>query len=235
MKEILNFPVSFLKIDKDCSWRGNPWSDLRCWLNGVLDFVIFQNYKLDYYDRLKYQQAARDFSVSSANYDSSYNNGLKMSSLKKSGVAYTRMSLTVFCDFFNNKKSQDDVANLLAYLALNSIIGDLNDYSRTNFAMMFARMSGFNSPKDKGFKMPKEVSYYDKEYRRNKLINSLRLDWGLHYYAARGIRGFYVSFKDLEVIVRAAEQHRRSRRLKEIRDETAAIRSQVLKEFHSRP
>lgn len=233
-KDILNFPIALLKVDGK---HRDAWHDLKGWLDDVLNFVIYQNYKQEKYNAEAYRKAAEDFNIEFVNIKAAYDNGRKLSQYRNGRDVYTRMNLTTFWDFYTNEKTEYDVACLLAYLALCSIIGNLNDvnYSRTNFAMMFARMSGYKSPKEAGCTISENVKYYDVEYRRNKLINTLRLDWGLNYYAARGIRGFYVSFDSLEIIVKEAEQRRRSRRLKEINRATTAIRQKVLKELNSPP
>lgn len=233
-KDILNFPIALLKVD---NLHRDPWRDIAGWLDDVADFAIYQNYKQNKYNAAAYQKAADDFNIKLNNLKQSYDNGCKLSQYRNGRDVYTRMNLTTFWDFYKNKKTNYEIACLLAYLALCSIIGNLNDinYSRTNFSMMFARMSGYKSPKETGYTISENVKYYDVEYRRNKLINTLRLDWGLCYYAARGIRGFYVSFDGLEIIVRAAEQRRKSRRLKELEKETVAIRQKVLRELNSPP
>ena len=65
------------------------------------------------------------------------------------------------------------------------------------------------------------------EYKRNKIINKLQLDWGLKYYS-RYTRGFYFSFKmSLEKLITIAESKRQSTRLKELKDKKKEILKKI--------
>jgi hypothetical protein len=118
----------------------------------------------------------------------------------------------------------------MAFLALRSIIGH-KEYARTNFDLMFARMSGHNSTKE-AKKLPDGLQPYQKEYRRNKVINALKKDWHLSYYSAIGIRGFYVSF-DMSYfdLCKIAESKRTSSIMKAIKEGEKKAKAEVLKEL----
>lgn len=133
-------------------------------------------------------------------------------------------------DFYENKKTEFEIVCLMAFLALRSIIGH-KKYARTNFDLMFARMSGHNSTKEAEV-LPNVLQPYQKEYRRNKVINALKKDWHLSYYSAIGIRGFYVSFDmSYSDLCKIAESKRPSSIMKAIKEDEKKAKAKVLKEL----
>lgn len=139
-------------------------------------------------------------------------------------------------EFRNNDKSETDIVEFVAYIALRSIIGQ-KQYCKTNKLLMFARMFGFASIKDQNInllnKTQKRIFHrYQERYQFEKLMESLQVNWHLKYYSHYN-RGFYISTDlNLEELVLIAEKQKRSNKNRKLKDKKKMAREKALSELY---
>jgi hypothetical protein len=104
------------------------------------------------------------------------------------------LSVKLLFEFRDNEKSEFDIAQLLAYMAIRSILGT-KPYGRTNFKLITARMFGYSSHKaipDKLNPAIKDlICKYSNRYHRDKILQQLKSNWHVVTYS-RNMRGLYV-------------------------------------------
>lgn len=223
----LNFPISILKT---C------WSkDVKQCMNDIMDYAIYrswtksgQTFTNDSYK----DYADKHFGIILGAPKKGFENGKSLYENTLQKTPFAGIDKNVMFDYYKNPKTEFDVLCLAAELALHSIIGE-KPYIKTNFDMMAARMAGYNSH-DRKVKYPTLIEQYmTKQYWRQKIIDDLMFQWNLSYYSARGIRGFYVSFRlNDETLIRTAELKRRSRITKELKKKMAETRRRVLEDLN---
>ena len=171
------------------------------------------------------EQASDKFSVNlNGGVDEKMNRGYELLKRYEKENVYTGISLKVFWDFYDNYKSEDEWHCLIMYLALRSIIGS-RPYCKTTNDFLFARMLG----KKNIAEYKKMVPIQWTRYKRDKVINDLRLGWNLKYYA-RGVHGFFFSFRtSLEEIILVAEKRKRNNKLELLKNKEKAILDEILK------
>lgn len=224
----LNFPISILKT---C------WSEdvTRC-MDDIIDYAIYRSWAESgqTFTSESYKEfASKHFEIILGdNPQRDFNNGKSLYENTPQNTPFAGIDKKVMFDYYKNPKTKFEVLCLAAELALHSIIGN-KSFAKTNYELMAARMAGHNKP-DIDIKYPTLIEYYMfKDYWRQKIIDELKWKWHLSYYSARGIRGFYVSFKlDKETLARTAEQKRRSHIMKELKKEEAEIRRRVLDDLN---
>lgn len=99
-------------------------------------------------------------------------------------------------DFYKNEKSDFDIICLAAFLGTRSIIGK-KPYTKTNKAMIHARMFGYASPKDLPKKLDALQNKYKVRWHMDKVLQELEMNWYLRTISNH-VRGMYVSF-DLSI------------------------------------
>ena len=114
-----------------------------------------------------------------ANYDNTYN-GL-----------FWCISNSMFFDFYNNAKTAEERAGLLAYLATRSIIGQ-RGFAKTNKYFLTSRMACNLKNQNE---LPEEIEKYRIRYHFDKLKTMLFAAYKVAIYSDRTMRGFYVSLK----------------------------------------
>jgi hypothetical protein len=116
--------------------------------------------------------------------------------------------------FRDNDKTENEIAQLLAYIAIRSIIGK-KAYTKTNKPHIIARMFGYSSVKVLLDAESNElVKKYCTRHHYQKILLSLAIDWNVCIYSNR-TRGIYVSIANscsLEKLIEIAEQKKRSKR-----------------------
>lgn len=223
----LNFPISILKT---C------WSEdvTRC-MGDIIDYAIYRSWAESgqTFTSESYKEfASKHFGITLGNPQRVFNNGKSLYENTPQNTPFAGIDRDVMFDYYKTPKREFEVLCLAAELALHSIIGN-KSFAKTNYELMAARMAGHNKP-DIDIKYPTLIEYYMfKDYWRQKIIAELMFRWNLSYYSARGIRGFYVSFKlDYETLVRTAELKRRSRKMKELKKTMDETRRRVLDDLN---
>lgn len=122
-------------------------------------------------------------------------------------------------DYRDNDKTEFEVAQLLAYIAIRSIIGE-KEYAKTNKTHIVCRMFGYSSVKtiDEETLNSDLFKKYSHRYHIDRVLKHLELDWNLCAYSNK-TRGIFVSISKktpLSKLVEIAENKKLSKRLKDL-------------------
>lgn len=140
------------------------------------------------------------------------------------------LNFSIFCDFFNNDKTEFDKICLLAFLGIKSILG-AKTYQKTTNLYLWARMDGKSKAVNEKEELSEEVRKYANEYQTKKIKMALRNSWSLVHYS-RHTRGFYVSFKiTLKQLMLEAEKNRISTKEKQYKEQEKTILKEVLEQL----
>ena len=141
-------------------------------------------------------------------------------------------------EFRDFDKTEFEVMQLLAYIAINSILGK-RESTKTNNAHVLARMLGYSSIKqvpENKTKLEKTIfEKYSHRYHIDKVLRELELNWKLLKYGNR-TRGFYVSLGGktnmdrLAIIAESRKKGERIAALKRQKSEARAKSVQHLKQ-----
>ena len=142
-------------------------------------------------------------------------------SLEHSKVT-TGINLKTFWEYYKMSKTDFEWRCLILFLALKSIISVGNYRKSTNDAL-FSRANGFATIED----YVNSGRFELKEFRRQKVITELELNWNLKYYS-RQVRGFYFSFKlSLRELMQIAESKRTESKKKKLDNEKKNILQEI--------
>jgi len=183
----------------------------------------------------KFKTAAKFFNVKLGGSDQGIKDKLKQGKSLYDSIPTNSpkvgLNISIFWDYYNNEKSDFDIACLAAFLAIKSILG-MKPYCKTTNAYLWARMSGkAKAIKDKN-ELPPEFLKYANEYQTVKIKNVLRESWGLVTYS-RYTRGFFVSFTlNLKALITEAEKRRKSTKEKQYRQFEKDTVKQVLQSLN---
>ena len=134
-------------------------------------------------------------------------------------------------DFRDNPKTEFEQAQLLAFIAINSILGT-KKYTKTNKMLIVSRMFGFASyPKMTEKDLSEIQMKYLKRYHFDKLIQELELNWNICTYSNK-MRGIYVSLKikfPLPELIAIAEKKKPSNRIFELKK----LKADILKNLNN--
>lgn len=250
MSVYFNFPISF----NGMLWKYNNKGELDLrnnvimYTSNIMHFSVYDTWDVAYsgYYEEEYEEFAdfaeyykahtsARFGITFNSPAEAYSNGRRLKENLWGNTPFSGISKDILFDFYKHPESKTKYSVLLlsAHIALHSIIGKRKGFARTNFDLLAARMAGLKTPKDL-CDYPEPIrELFSKEYRRSKLIESLCLYWGLQYYSARGIRGFYVSYSmSFEDLCRTAECNRRSLKTSLRKSDKKAIQQRVLAELH---
>jgi len=135
------------------------------------------------------------------------------------------LNVKMLLNFRDKDKTEFDIAQFMAYMAINSIIGT-KQFAKTNKNHIISRMFGFSSIKTIPPNLSKDVreliNKYSKRYQIDKLLRQLELAWSISTYSYR-MRCLYVGKNvSLEMMALAGESRRpkvKEERLKKDKDE----------------
>ena len=126
--------------------------------------------------------------------------GRKVSSEIKPKEPMVSCKLDLLKNFYKEEKDEYDKIQLVAYLAIRSILGE-KEYVITNKSHILSRMMGYGSKKMIPSELSDEVfQLFDKytiRYHIDKLIVELQLNWNLLTYSNHN-RGIYIALKSEE-------------------------------------
>ena len=220
-----NFPVQMMEgmiTDKDEV------------LNNILYYsLVAHSEKLEHgTPQEKFKAACKYFGVQIGNQSHAIKVGTSLFDSLPVNSPKTGLNKKIFWDFHDQHKEPFDIACLLAFLSLRSGIGYKPLWKGTN-NYLWARMDGkLNSINDISELSP-EIQKYANEYQTRKIINELRLNWGLVYYS-RYTRGFYVSFKlTLEELIYQSELKRQSTKIKEMKMQESEALKKAIARIHT--
>jgi hypothetical protein len=124
------------------------------------------------------------------------------------------IGIHILLHFRDNDKTENEIAQLLAYIGIRSILGQ-KKYMKTNKQHIIARMFGYSSVKVLQDAESNELmKKYSTRYHYEKIIKSLAVEWNVCTYSNR-TRGIFVSIAinfPLVKLIEIAEQKKRSKR-----------------------
>lgn len=201
----LNFPVTILK---------DAFKDIRKTMNYAMRYAGYvHTLKLDHGNNAqKMKDAGEFFNMTWGDDAVAYNEGSRLYSAHPKNTPKVGINKDMAFDFYDNPKTEYEIAVLLAYLALKSIIGN-KPYIRTTNEFMIARMAGYSSVvKDIQDTLPEPLRRHTTRRMLDKIKFDLQMNWNVIIYA-RYVRGFYVSLDNkfnLDKLVFEAEKRRKS-------------------------
>jgi hypothetical protein len=228
-----NFPVTFMQ---------DAFINIRKVMDNVMNYAGYvHTLKLEHGEiEKKIRVAGKYFGgITWGNDRVCYKNGHTLYNSIPVNSPIVGINVNVCFDFYKNHKSLDEIAVLLAYLALKSIIGE-KPYIHTTNEYMIARMGGYVSIKDVPNPLPESLRKYSSRRMLDKIKFELQSSWNVNYYS-RYIRGFYVSIDNpsnpdksytLNKLVLEAEKRRKSNIEKQIKQKTQDSRKKALQELN---
>jgi hypothetical protein len=223
MAEIyLNFPVTLLQ---------NAFANISDVMNNVLRYAGYAHtLNLQFNsDESKMLAAGKFFGITWGNALRAYNEGEDIYNSLPPNLPMTGINKDVLFDFYKNHKTNDEIAVLLAYLAIKSIIGK-KPYDKCTDNYLIARMGGYRKIEDMPDPLPDPLRQYNTVYRKRKIKKALQLDWNVNYYSYH-TRGFYVSIDNkftLDKLVLEAEKRRKATKEKQLKQKKEDARKSAL-------
>lgn len=217
----LNFPVTILQ---------NAFDDIRKVMDDIMNYAGY-SYAIttDHADKSKKMKAAGEkFKIVYYHDGKCFDNGLFLYFKHSENAPKIGINKDMAFDYYKNPKTEYEIAVLLAYLALKSIIGT-KPYIRTSNDFLIARMGGFVAKKDVPDPLPETLAKYATRRMLDKIKFDLQNNWNVNFYS-RYVRGFYVSFDQkftLDKLVFEAEKRRKSNMMAQNKQaiETARIKA----------
>lgn len=101
----------------------------------------------------------------------------------------TGLEVRMFWEYYQEEKTDEEKAILLAFLAIKSILGYKTEYKLGKQEIIFHRMAGHtNTDGD----LPDNIKKHCSRYKFDKIKAELQDHWGIVFYANH-IRGMYIS------------------------------------------
>ena len=142
------------------------------------------------------------------------------------------VSTKLLFEYRDNEKSEFEIAQLAAYIAIHSITGK-KQLAKTNKLHITARMFGFSSiktiPNELTPPIKELISKYSKRYPIDKIITQLELSWHVVTYSHH-MRGLMVgNGASLEMLVLAAESGKQKVKIEKLKTDKIDARNKVLR------
>lgn len=219
--KFLNFPVPLLQ---------DAFRNIPATMNNILNYAGYKHtLKLHGSDSKKMEDAGSYFGIEWGNTLKSYRNGETLYNSIPENSPMAGINRDVCFDFYKNPKTPDEIAVLLAFLAIKSIIG-IKPYCRVTNAYLIARMAGYAKIEDIPHPLPQPLAQYNTRRKLDKIKNELQLNWNVNIYS-RYTRGFYVSIDnkfELNKLVFEAEKRRKSTKEKQLKQRNDEARELAL-------
>ncbi len=198
--DYINFPVQLLN---------GFLIDYRVCLANMLYYAIYTHSvdKLEFEG--SYESAVKYFGCENNNAAKSKQKGEELYNSIPLKSPKVGLKLSTFWDYYKSEKSEFEIACLLGFLAIKSIVQNKAFCKITNLYWL-SRMDGNTGTVEAEYELSDKVRKYALRYRSDKLKEELQDNWDLKYYS-RHTRGFYVSFKlELDQLMYEAEKRRKS-------------------------
>ncbi|MBN9483920.1 MAG: hypothetical protein BGO70_09960 [Bacteroidetes bacterium 43-93] len=185
----------------------------------MLRIICFSCYNLGFSldgrdDLIRTRKAAKYLGVSPGKLDAFVSSGRKMYEEHQFDPK-TSMATTIVWDYRNNEKTEFQLASLLAFAAIRSIL-QVKAHCKTNKSLILARMFGYNTIKAMEAELPCPYrDKYRKRWHMDKLIRELEHNWGLKTFSDH-CRGMYVAFGKVDYKTLARVHEERKIKTKEI-------------------
>lgn len=210
-KQYFNFPIHLLR---------DAFKNIVGMMDNVMDYACYsKSQEYDFgHSQQKMKDAAKFFNITLGNAKRSLENGRTLFHSKPAKSPMTGINKDTCFDFYKNEKTESEIAVLLAYLAIKSVIGQKPYVHLTN-EFLIARMAGYASVKSMPEVLPEPLAGYATRRKLDKIKFELRSTWNVNFYAYR-VRGFYVSIDNqfsLEKLVFEVEKRRKTNIEKKLR------------------
>lgn len=198
----LNFPIVCLQ---------EAFRDIKKVMNDIMAYAGYvHTLKLEYGEDEDLMKAAGHyFGITYGNAYDRYRHGETLFNSIDERTPMAGINKDVLFDFYKNRKTNDEIAVLLAFLAIKSIIGT-KPYIKLTNDFMLARMAGCGSVSDMPIPLPEPLFNYATRRKLDKIKFELQTDWNVNYYSYY-TRGFYVSIDSkfpLDRLVLEAEKRK---------------------------
>lgn len=183
-QKYLNFPVRLL-----C----DAFADIRVVMEKVLNYAGYVHArKLEHGNKTKRMlDAGEYFGIKWGNADFCYGIGEDIFNSLPGNLPHVGINIKMDFDFYKNPKTPDEVAVLLAYLAIKSIIGN-KPYIKLTNDFLIARMAGCATIAELPNPLPLPLADYATRRKLDKIKFELQTAWNVNIYS-RYVRGFYAS------------------------------------------
>ena len=222
-KVFFNFPITLLKP---------AFIDIRQVCNDIMDYAIYMHGKKLIGDPIKrMEDAAGYFGIDLGDVDNSLENARILYKTNSNKSAMTGINKDLLFEYYKNYKTDSEIAVLLAFLALKSILGK-KSYCRITSDFLLCRMAGYTSKKEMNV-LPEDLKKYRTRWNMDSLKRELKNSFGLKIYG-RHTRGFFVSFNlSDEQLIKEVEMKRKKYIEKIQKDEQSKAVKKVLMELYS--
>jgi hypothetical protein len=168
--------------------------DFRLTADGILNYCGFAvASQLERGTPAERMKAAGDhLGITWGNINTALKEGKELHQRTLAKTPMTSIRKPVLWDYYSNDKTEFEIACLLAFAAIKSILGN-KPFCKTNKALIHARMFGYRSAKD----MPEVLEGYEAKYAKrwhmDRLLKELQFSWSLKVYTNH-CYGIYVCF-----------------------------------------
>jgi hypothetical protein len=226
-EKYLNFPVGLLK---------GAFNDISETMDNIMKYAGYIHAsKLEFGDETERMKASGHFfGITYGNPKRYYKDGECLFDSLSPNSPMVGINKDVCFDYYKKDKTLDQIAVLLAFLAIKSIVGS-KSYYKTNRDQIEVRMAGFASIKNID-DVPEQVKQFTTRRKFDKIKFELQTNWKVNFYSYY-TRGFYVSIDKkftLDQLVFEAEKNRKSNKEKELKIKQKEAREKALKIINSK-
>lgn len=224
-------------IDEDyCGFIGNNFdpADEIEQLETIFETdVEFRNRAIEYYQiKLSYDSLGI-----TGNKENCIKKGIEIEKQIKIKEPMPMLSKKLLFEFRDNEKTEFELTQLLAYMAIKSILGT-KQFVKTNKKHIVSRMYGYSScthlPNKPKPTIEALIKKYSCRYHIDKLLRSLELDWNVITYS-NNIRGVYVAMKNktsIQDLAFFAETRKQKNRINNLMEEKKQAQEMALKKLN---
>ena len=188
-----------------------------------LEELCIEHYRLN--------QARIYLRVTLVSFDQTIESSKKLDMAYSENKIFPMISFSHIWNYKDNPKSEYEIIQLLAFIAIKSIIGNRR-CCKTNKQHILARMLGFASIKDipeqMDIRLVEVLKKYSHRHHMKKLLDDLILNWNVLVYSHQ-MRGLYIAISNKitlnELAVFAENNKRKSKleALKKLKNEAIAF------------
>lgn len=222
-KVFFNFPISILRP---------AFKNIHQVCNDIMDYAIYMHAgKLNGDPLERMEDAAEYFGITLGDIEASIENARILYKTNSRKPAMTGINKDLLFDYYKNYKTDFEIALLLAFLALKSILGK-RSYCRITSDFLLCRMAGYTAKKEIK-ELPEDLKRYQTRWNLDRLKMELKNSFGLKIYG-RYTRGFFVSFKlSDEQLIKEVEMKRKRYIERSQKEEQSKAVKKVLLELYS--
>lgn len=152
--------------------------------------------------------------------------GIELFNITPRNQPRTGLEVRMFWEYYQEEKTDEEKATLLAFLAIKSIVGAVGWYKLGKQELIFHRMAGHT---DCNSKLPDTIKPFCTRFKFDKIKKALVLHWGISIYSNH-TRGLYIGTIPLQELALIAERRKLATRQKQVtlKEQQEAARNQAL-------